>query len=107
MFDIEKPNREKYAKLVASLRGKEKVRSIAWIPQRSELVVGTADGSVTFWKPSEGKSICKFNLNLDVLQSSPQEVTKIINHPDTKAVIVSNKGKTIKFWIPPKEWRSA
>lgn len=32
IFDIDKPNREKYAKQVASLQGKEKVRSIAWIP---------------------------------------------------------------------------
>jgi hypothetical protein len=35
IFDIDKPNREKYAKQVASLQGKEKVRSIVWIPDKS------------------------------------------------------------------------
>jgi WD40 repeat protein len=64
IFDIDKPNREKYAKQVASLQGKEKVRSIAWIPERSELAVGTADGSITFWNAIRGKSLCILFINV-------------------------------------------
>ena len=58
VFDIDKPNREKYAKNVAAFLGKEKVRSIVWIPDRMELAVGTADGSITFWNAVKGKSLC-------------------------------------------------
>ena len=58
VFDIDKPNREKYAKNVAAFPGKEKVRSIVWIPDRMELAVGTADGSITFWNAVNGKSLC-------------------------------------------------
>lgn len=62
IFDIDKPNREKYAKQVASLQGKEKVRSIVWLPDRSEVAVGTADGSITFWNAIKGKTLCTFHI---------------------------------------------
>lgn len=42
-----------------------------------------------------------------MLQSSNQEVTKLTYQESTRTVIVSNKGKTIKFWTLPKEWRDA
>ena len=100
VFDIDKPNREKYAKNVAAFPGKEKVRSIVWIPDRMELAVGTADGSITFWNAVKGKS-------LYVLQSSNLEVTKLVYQEATQTIICSNKGKAIKFWVLPKEWRDA
>ena len=59
VFDLDKPGREKYAKMNATLRGKEKVRAITWAPKRAEIVSGYADGTITFWNAVEGKSICK------------------------------------------------
>lgn len=60
MFDLDKPGREKYAKMIATLKGKEKVRSIAWAPKRSEIFAGNEDGTITFWNAVEGKSICNY-----------------------------------------------
>lgn len=59
MFDLDKPGREKYAKMNATLRGKEKVRAVTWASKRTEIISGYADGSITFWNAVEGKSICK------------------------------------------------
>ena len=58
VFDLDKPGREKYAKMTAFMKGKEKVRAITWAPKRSEIITGTEDGSITFWNALEGKSIC-------------------------------------------------
>lgn len=62
VFDLDKPGREKYAKMNATLKGKEKVRAITWSAKRTEIISGTADGAITFWNAVEGKSICKFTL---------------------------------------------
>lgn len=35
VFDLDKPGREKYAKISATLKGKEKVRSITWAQKRT------------------------------------------------------------------------
>jgi WD40 repeat protein len=59
VFDLDKPGREKLAKLNATLVGKEKIRAITWSAKRAEIITGTADGSITFWNAVEGKSICK------------------------------------------------
>lgn len=60
VFDLDKPGREKLAKLNATLVGKEKIRSVAWSAKRAEIMTGTADGSITFWNAVEGKSICTY-----------------------------------------------
>lgn len=49
VFDLDKPGREKLAKLNATLIGKEKIRAITWSAKRAEIITGTADGSITFW----------------------------------------------------------
>lgn len=49
MFDLDKPGREKYAKMNATLRGKDKVRVITWAPKRAEIISGYSDGTITFW----------------------------------------------------------
>lgn len=49
VFDLDKPGREKLAKLNATLIGKDKVRAVAWSAKRAEIMSGTADGSITFW----------------------------------------------------------
>ncbi len=49
VFDLDKPGREKLAKITATLMGKEKVRAIAWSAKRAEIFTGTADGSITIW----------------------------------------------------------
>lgn len=42
-----------------------------------------------------------------MLQSSNLEVTKLVYQEATQTIICSNKGKAIKFWVLPKEWRDA
>lgn len=59
VFELDKPGREKLAKLNATLYGKEKIRAITWSAKRAEVITGNADGSITFWNAVEGKSICK------------------------------------------------
>lgn len=34
-------------------------------------------------------------------------MTKLVYQESSQTVICSNKGKTIKFWVLPKEWRDA
>jgi WD40 repeat protein len=58
VFDLDKPGREKLAKLNATLHGKDKIRAITWSAKRAEIMTGTADGSITFWNAVEGKTIC-------------------------------------------------
>lgn len=49
VFDLDKPGREKLAKLNATLYGKEKIRAVTWSAKRTEIMTGNADGSITFW----------------------------------------------------------
>ena len=35
VFDLDKPGRQKYAKLNATIQGKQKIRSIAWSAKRN------------------------------------------------------------------------
>ena len=59
MFELDKPGREKLAKLNATMLGKPKIRALAWSSKRTEIMTGNADGSITFWNAVEGKSICR------------------------------------------------
>lgn len=59
-FNIDKPGREKYGSRVASLQGKERVRSIAWSSKRMEIFAGTADGAITFWDLLTGDILCNY-----------------------------------------------
>lgn len=34
-------------------------------------------------------------------------MTKLTYQEENRTIIVSNKGKTVKFWTLPKEWRDA
>lgn len=58
VFDLDKPGREKFAKMAATLRGKEKVRAICASDKRNEIYTGTEDGNITFWDAPQGKQIC-------------------------------------------------
>ena len=60
VFDLDKPGREKLAKLNATLYGKDKIRAVTWSAKRAEIMTGSSDGSITFWNAVEGKSICNF-----------------------------------------------
>jgi len=84
----------------ATLTGKEKVRSVAWSAKRVEIMSGTADGAITFWDAVKGKSIY-------VLQSFDNEITKLHYIEDREVLITASKGKALKLWQLPKEWRNA
>lgn len=70
VFDLDKPGREKLAKMNATLMGKDKVRAISWSAKRAEIFSGHSDGSITFWNAVEGKPIY-------VLKAFDNEITKI------------------------------
>ena len=76
VFDLDKPGREKYAKLNATLMGKDKVRSVCWSSKRNEIMCGTADGAITFWNAARGKSIC---INHPIQMSFKALTTKLPN----------------------------
>lgn len=99
VIDIEKPGREKFAKLNASLVGKKKVRSVSWSNSRHEIFVGTQDGTVTIWNARKGQAIY-------VMKAHNNEITKV-QWIETKGgmLLTSAKEKFIKFWAMPKEWR--
>lgn len=46
-------------------------------------------------------------LILDVLQSFDSEVTSLYYIEDKETLISASKGKSIKIWVMPKEWRDA
>ena len=70
VFDLDKPGREKLAKLNSTLHGKEKIRAVTWSAKRAEIITGTADGSITFWNAVEGKTIY-------LLQAFDTEITRL------------------------------
>lgn len=88
------------AKLNATLMGKDKVRAISWSAKRAEIFSGHADGSITFWNAVEGKPIY-------VLKAFDNEITKIEFLPEKDIVIATSKGKQIKEYKLPREWRDA
>ena len=49
----------------------------------------------------------KILINLDVLQSFDTEITNIVYLEEKETIITSSKGKLIKVWALPKEWRDA
>ncbi|EGR33250.1 PX domain protein [Ichthyophthirius multifiliis] len=98
VFDIEKPGKEKFAKLSASLVGKKKVRSIQWSTSRSEIYVGTYDGTITIWNAKKGQPIY-------VMKGHNHEITKLQWFESNNMLVSSAKEKSIKFWQMPKEWR--
>lgn len=100
VFDLDKPGREKLAKLNATLSGKDKVRAISWSAKRAEIFSGHADGSITFWNAVEGKPIY-------VLKAFDNEITRIDYIPEKDLIVTSSKGKQIKEYKLPKEWRDA
>lgn len=98
VFDIEKPGKEKFAKLSASLVGKKKVRSVTWSSSRSEIFVGTQDGTITIWNAKKGQPIY-------VMSGHSNEITKVQWIESKQMLLTSAKEKIIKFWSMPKEWR--
>lgn len=60
--------------------------------------------SGTPWKANQ---FVNLSVTLDVLQSFDSEVTNIVYLEDKESIITSSKGKSIKVWALPKEWRDA
>jgi WD40 repeat protein len=100
VFDLDKPGREKLAKMNATLMGKEKVRAISWSAKRAEIYSGHADGSITCWNAVEGKPIY-------VLKAFDNEITKVEFIIEKDLLICCSKAKQIKVYKLPKEWRDA
>ncbi|EAR93569.2 PX-SNARE domain protein (macronuclear) [Tetrahymena thermophila SB210] len=99
VIDIEKPGREKYAKLSASFVGKKKVRSVSWSGSRGEIYVGTQDGTITIWNAKKGVAIY-------VMKGHQNEITKVQWIENKGGILLTSaKEKFIKFWAMPKEWR--
>lgn len=100
VFELDKPGREKLAKLNATFYGKEKIRAITWSAKRAEVITGNADGSITFWNAVDGKSIF-------LLKAFDTEITRLEFVPERDWVISASKARQIKIWALPKEWRDA
>lgn len=89
VFDIDKPGREKFAKQIAALMGKEKPRSLVWVPKRMEILVGHGNGTVTFWDSLKG---CP----MYVLRVDDDEITRMTYDENTRILVVSAKGQMVK-----------
>jgi WD40 repeat protein len=61
---------------------------------------GHADGSITFWNAIEGKPIF-------VLKAFEFEITRLEFIPEKDTIIMASKGKQIKEYKLPREWRDA
>ena len=57
IYEMGKPGRERFAKRVATLQTKNKVRAIGWSKERKEAFLGHADGVVSIWSAKQGASI--------------------------------------------------
>lgn len=98
---------EKFAKLSASLVGKKKVRSVSWSSSRTEIYVGTQDGTITIWDTKKGQPICKLTVvatllfahitnYVDVIKSHGHEITKVQWIESKNMLLTSSKEKIIK-----------
>ena len=58
VYDLPKVGQEKLMKQVATLKNKEGIISLHFIPEKMELIVATRSGEVFFWDCIKGKQIC-------------------------------------------------
>ncbi len=83
----------------ATFKGKDKVRTVAWSSSRHEIMVGSANGTVTFWNPIKGES-------LYVQKCHEDELTRVLYLEKERLMVTASKGREVKFWRLPEEWRS-
>eukprot|EP01017_Pseudomicrothorax_dubius_P008347 TRINITY_DN12737_c0_g1_i1.p1 TRINITY_DN12737_c0_g1~~TRINITY_DN12737_c0_g1_i1.p1 ORF type:complete len:513 (+),score=109.16 TRINITY_DN12737_c0_g1_i1:83-1621(+) len=98
IHDLERPGREKYAKIIGKLEGKKKARAICWAGIRSEIYVGHKDGTITVWNGKKGRQIY-------VIASNLKDITSIVFLEGKNLLIVASKDKSVKVWQIPAEWR--
>lgn len=57
--------------------------------------------------PSKESPFVMYATIIDVLKAFDNEVTRLEYLEEEETVIATSKGKSVKFWKLPKEWRDA
>eukprot|EP01016_Furgasonia_blochmanni_P016033 TRINITY_DN1907_c0_g2_i1.p1 TRINITY_DN1907_c0_g2~~TRINITY_DN1907_c0_g2_i1.p1 ORF type:complete len:431 (-),score=134.84 TRINITY_DN1907_c0_g2_i1:297-1589(-) len=96
IHDLERPGKERFAKYLANLPGKQKVRFVKWTNSRNEIYACNDDGTVTVW--NRGAPIY-------VLQSNADAVTKVQYVEGKNILLAGGKDRKLKFWQLPDQWR--
>ena len=62
VLETGKPGKDRFTKLIASMKGQDKSRSVCWRPSKLELIVAYESGQVAFWNIQEGQVARKSHL---------------------------------------------
>jgi len=57
IFDIGKPGREKFSKVVGNYQSENGGRELLWLEGRQEFAIGFSNGNISFWNAKIGKPI--------------------------------------------------
>ena len=59
VLETGKPGKDRFTKLVGSMKGSDKARCIAWRSSKLELIVAYESGKICFWNIQTGQTSCK------------------------------------------------
>ncbi len=68
IFDIGKPGREKFSKVVGNYNSEGGGRELVWLEGRSEFALGFQNGNISFWNAKAGKPICKEIMSISLIR---------------------------------------
>jgi hypothetical protein len=55
VLETGKAGKDRFTKLIATMKGQEKARCIAWRPSKIELLVAYESGQLAFWNIQDGQ----------------------------------------------------
>ena len=80
IFDVGKPGREKFSKVVGNYQSESGGRELLWLEGRSEFALGFQNGNISFWSAKSGKPICNKYLLFLYLQISRKPINQILQN---------------------------
>ena len=104
VLETGKPGKDRFTKLVGSMKGADKARCIAWRLSKLELIVAYESGQVCFWNIKTGQTSCKLQNIVDVFDPHIQSVTRISWDEKNQILYTGAKDKSVKAWRMPNEW---
>ena len=58
VLETGKPGKDRFTKLIGSMKGADKARSVSWRPSKLEIVVSHESGQVAFWNVQSAQVSC-------------------------------------------------
>eukprot|EP00826_Nyctotherus_ovalis_P036086 TRINITY_DN3170_c0_g1_i8.p1 TRINITY_DN3170_c0_g1~~TRINITY_DN3170_c0_g1_i8.p1 ORF type:complete len:215 (+),score=29.30 TRINITY_DN3170_c0_g1_i8:1215-1859(+) len=97
VLETGKPGKDRFTKLVGSMKGASKARCVRWRSSKLEAVVAYESGKVCFWNIQTGQVAYVFDPHI-------LSITKICWDEKNQILYTGSKDKSIKVWRIPGEW---